>query len=326
MAGASPTSLPTTARPCPPVLLIVFNRPDTTAAVVDALRLVRPRRLYVAADGPRDDRPGEAQACLEARAAATRVDWPCEVMTLFRDSNVGCRRGVSEAIDWFFGSEREGAILEDDVVPTPGFFSFVAELLERYRDDGRISMIAGANFQTTSGDERTSYYFSRLHHVWGWATWRRAWAQYDRNMAGWPEFKRVNGFRSLGLGDGFARRYAPAFDAVAAGACDTWDYQWLFTGLRQNMLAVIPRTNLIRNIGFGPAATHTTDPRAGRHLSRVVELTFPLVHPELIIPNRDCDDATIARELDRGPWMSRVVGMARRVLRRGPGAAAQPEY
>jgi len=120
-----------------PVLFLIFNRPDTTTRVFEAIRAARPERLYVAADGPRMTREGEAERCAEARRIATAVDWPCEVKTLFRETNLGCRAAVSGAITWFFEHEEEGIILEDDCLPDPSFFPYCTELLAHYRDTGR---------------------------------------------------------------------------------------------------------------------------------------------------------------------------------------------
>jgi hypothetical protein len=133
------------------VLFLVFNRPDPTRRVFDAIRAARPARLYVAADGPRADRAGEAERCAEVRAMATAVDWPCEVLTLFRDANLGCKRGVAEGIDWFFAHEAEGIILEDDVLPHPSFFAYCATLLERYRTVPRPAMYSRAIFMSGVG-------------------------------------------------------------------------------------------------------------------------------------------------------------------------------
>lgn len=171
------------------VLFLVFNRPEPTARVFEAIRYARPPRLYVAADGPRVQREGEGELVRRVRQIATTVDWPCSVYTLFREHNLGCKRAVSEAISWFFENEEQGIILEDDCLPNPDFFSFCDVLLERYKDDPRVWMITGNNFQDGQKRGNGSYYFSRYSHIWGWATWRRAWRCYDRDLSFWPEWK-----------------------------------------------------------------------------------------------------------------------------------------
>lgn len=173
---------PLNTKGTPPVLFLVFNRAHTTVRVFEAIRQARPARLYVAADGPRPVREGEAERCAEVRRIATNVDWDCEVHTLFRDENLGCRHAVSSAITWFFVYEEEGIILEDDCIPNQSFFLYCAELLERYRDDERIMCITGDNFQKTMEGYPFGYYFYIYNHCWGWASWRRAWSHYDADL------------------------------------------------------------------------------------------------------------------------------------------------
>jgi hypothetical protein len=166
------------------VLLTGFNRPDAIARVLDAVRRYRPATLFVAMDGPRIDRPGEAERCAAARGAVAAVDWPCEVEYLLRNENLGCRRAMAEAIDWFFDHVEDGIIIEDDCLPSPGFFPFVESLLDRYRDDERVAMISGTNVLRKWRPRGESYFFGSYGAVWGWATWRRAWQHADTRLAG----------------------------------------------------------------------------------------------------------------------------------------------
>lgn len=266
-----------------PVLFMVFNRPHTTQRVFDAIRQARPPRLYVAADGPRPSRDGEARRCDEVRRIATAVDWPCEVTTLLRDQNLGCKAAVSSAISWFFENEPEGIILEDDCLPHPSFFAYCDELLERYRSDPRVVCIGGVNFVSKAWTPDASYYFSRYAHIWGWASWRRAWQHYDVSMASWT------GGQDRGLLDAafpdspHERRYwRQIFDRVSSGAIDTWDYQWAYTCWQQRGLTCLPRANLITNIGFGADATHTLSAESKMANLPVGDLSFPLKHPSQV--------------------------------------------
>jgi len=169
----------------PPILFLLFNRPYLTQRVFACIREARPARLFVAADGPRPDRVGERQLCAEARKVVDQVDWPCELLTLFRDENLGCGKAVSSAIDWFFEHVEEGIILEDDCLPHPSFFRFCEKLLEKYRDDERVMQIGGCNFQDGIKRGPASYYFSIYNHIWGWASWSRAWKYYDVGITSW---------------------------------------------------------------------------------------------------------------------------------------------
>ncbi len=267
---------------CPPILFLVFNRPDTTARVVEAIRAARPTRLYIAADGPRADRHEEAERCAEARRIATGVDWPCEVTTLFRDQNLGCRRAVFEAISWFFEREPEGIILEDDTLPDPTFFTYCAALLDRYRDDGRVMAVCGGGYGRVDRFGGSSYAFSRVFDPWGWASWRRAWQKHDHSFDGLDAFSsRLHSIGPRGFDCG--RYWLSQFKDTESGIVDTWDYPWMFSIFKMGGLVAYPATNLISNLGFRADATHTL-PRANGERSPVAELptsplSFPLSHP-----------------------------------------------
>jgi hypothetical protein len=273
------------------VLFLVFNRPDTTREVFDAIRAARPPRLYVAADGPRADRPGEAQRCAEVRRIATNVDWPCEVKTLFRDRNLGCNRGCAGGISWFFENEEEGIILEDDVLPLPSFFPYCDELLERYRDDERVAMVSGCNTISRRFASKESYFFSRYSLFWGWASWRRAWGRHDVAMKDWPAWRDRGGLAKFPGGNRLFEAYwRHNFDTAHSGKIDTWDHQWTFSCWKRGWLSIIPARNQTLNLGFRSDATHTTTWTPSYVSESAPEpLDFPLVHPELVSRNSEAD-------------------------------------
>jgi hypothetical protein len=228
-----------------PVAFIIFNRPDTTARVFQAIRQARPQKLLVIADGPRIDRSDEAEKCAATRAIIDQVDWECKVLTNYSDINLGCKHRVSSGIDWVFSEVEEAIILEDDCLPTPSFFQFCQTILERYRHDDRISMIGGTNYQQEHSRTSSSYYFSKYAHIWGWATWKRAWKNYDVDMKTWTECKRNNLVQSA-FHDAYEQKYwSDEFDKVYAGEINTWDYQWLYTCFAQSRLSIVPNRNLI---------------------------------------------------------------------------------
>lgn len=239
-----------------PVALFIFNRPGLTAQVFDRVRAARPPQLLVVADGPRSSRAGEAQLCEEARKIATSPDWPCEVRTNFAVENMGCRRRVSSGLDWVFQECEEAIILEDDCVPCGSFFTFGSEMLRHYRGDERIMHVSGINFQDGLRRGPGSYYFSRYSLSWGWASWRRAWQNYDVTLNDWPR-ARTEGWLSTVLEDPIEIDYwTRIFDKLHQGQIDTWDYQWLFKCWRRKGLCIHPNENLVTNIGVGPDATH----------------------------------------------------------------------
>jgi len=284
-----------------PLLLIVYNRPQKASALLASLALIKPSKIYVAADGPKLGDKADSLKCKETRSLFREnyhlhVSWPCETNILFHDSNLGCRAGVTSALDWFFEHEEEGIILEDDIVPVPCFYRFCKELLERYRYDERVGVIAANNHQRVAPRDGSSYRFSIYAHCWGWATWRRAWRSNDSRLTGWPAFRAGQWLEQLG-GYSLASRWTPWLDQLAAGQIDTWDMVWQFSCWQQGFLTVIPAVELVENTGFGVNATHTLDERSP--LGKPGSLTFPLKHPTVIQADRFCDQDTSRRLFHR---------------------------
>ena len=235
------------------------------------------------ADGPRADRPDDIEKCKAARAVIEGVDWDCEVLTNYSDLNLGCKKRVSSGLDWVFEIVEEAIILEDDCLPHPSFFRFCQGLLDYYRNDKRIMAISGDNFQLGRKRTEYSYYFSRYNHIWGWATWRRAWQYYDVKMKLWQEVRDGNWLESI-LGETQAMKYwRKIFQTAYDNKVDTWDYPWTFACWIQNGLTILPNQNLVSNIGFGEGATHTVN---SVHLLAnipVKAMIFPLKHPPFIM-------------------------------------------
>jgi hypothetical protein len=281
-----------------PVAFLIFNRPDTTARVFEAIRQAKPPQLLVVADGPRPDRADDIEKCKAARAIIEGVDWDCEVLTNYSDLNLGCKNRVSSGLDWVFSLVEEVIILEDDCLPHPSFFRFCQDLLDYYRNDERITAISGDNFQF--GRKRTgySYYFSCYNHIWGWATWRRAWQYYDVKMKLWQEIRDGNWLESI-LGKTQAVKYwTKIFQTYYDGKIDTWDYPWNFACWIQNGLTILPNVNLVSNIGFGEDATHTSSSKSRVANLPVKEINFPLKHPPFLLRHVEADDFTYRNLFD----------------------------
>jgi hypothetical protein len=281
-----------------PVLFLIFNRPDETAQSFAGIRSARPPRLYIAADGPRPDRPGEEELCMQTRGIVDAVDWTCSVKTLFRKRNLGCAKGVSTAISWFFQHEEEGIILEDDIIAHPDFFSFCEAALERYRHDERVMHISGINMQFGIKRGEASYYFSEIMHCWGWASWRRAWQKFDFSMPG------LSGFINRELPKKFASPAAVAhframLQQVRNDRIDTWDTRWHYSIWRAGGFCLQSNVNMIKNIGFSASATHTTglSPRAFLEPRPVGDI----VHTEDVVRNEEADALTCRIEFSNSP-------------------------
>lgn len=270
-----------------PVLFLIFNRPDTTERVFEEISKAQPPRLYIAADGPRSDHAGEKELCEKTRSIAQKVDWDCEVKTLFRTENLGCGKAVSQAITWFFDNEPEGIILEDDILPHPDFFPYCDELLEKYRNDENVQLITGRNNFFNGYKSEYSYYMSSYFHIWGWASWRRVWNTYEFDVAQLSKktFMQKISTRLPKKGISY---WSGIFDMMSSYQCDTWDYQLYFNQILNNRYSIIPYSNLTKNIGFGDNATHTNSigkdqiEHSGTHI-------LPINHPIAFNVDIDAD-------------------------------------
>ncbi len=280
-----------------PILFLVFNRPQTTSKVFEKICQAKPPRLYVAGDGPRENYYGEKEKVNQVRDIATKIDWPCELKTLFRDKNLGCKKGVSAAISWFFENEEKGIILEDDCVPHPDFFIFCESLLDRYSEEYKVTTITGSNFQNGKWRGDASYYFSKYNHCWGWASWRRSWKNYDDKIKFWPKLKNSKNWKNL-ITDNVERKYwNKIFDLVYAEKIDSWAYPWLISTWYKNGLTATPNVNLISNIGFGEDATHTKNKNDKNSNIKTSNLNI-LKHPKVIKKNEKADVWTFNYHFD----------------------------
>jgi len=259
---------------------LIFNRPDLTGVVFEQIKKARPKRLFIAGDGPRKDKPGDDDLCRQTRDLVLQgIDWPCEVKTLFRGENLGCKMAVSSAITWFFEQVEEGIILEDDCAPHPAFFGYCQELLEKYRSDTQVNFISGTCLPGSASHVSDSYYFSKFSIIWGWATWRRVWQQYDVAIKDWQYLKNSDWLENVFYGNGyFATGFKRLFESIDQGY-DTWDFQLFFLNLKSNSFNIHPAKNLISNIGFDERGTHT---RGAKPYSRMptVDIGY-LRHPRV---------------------------------------------
>lgn len=264
----------------PPVLLIVFKRPDLTRKQLESIRAGKISRLYVACDGPRENRPEDKAKVDAVRRVIAEYESALQPITLYQETNLGCGKGVSTAISWFFEHEEEGIILEDDCYPDPSFYRFCGEMLERYRNVTNVMQVAGYNALSGACPIDADYRFSHCGWQWGWATWRRAWAFFDLKMASWPEFKRLGLHNSAP----FCEPRIRVCDEMYEGGCDTWDFQWQYAMAANYGLSVIPRFSLITNVGVGFECTHGIECNVSQEQHVLVRpVNFPLKHPRFII-------------------------------------------
>ncbi|HTA75624.1 MAG TPA: glycosyltransferase family 2 protein [bacterium] len=269
-----------------PVAIFGFNRPEMIKRVFERVREVKPRQLLLVLDGPRAYVPADLEKCKQVKEILSQVDWPCDVKRDYAESNMGCRKRIASGISWVFENVEEAILLEDDCLPDLTFFPYCAELLEYYRHDTRVGMIAGhtASFKPVE-TYGSSYYVDRLAWIWGWATWRRAWKQYDLEMKAWPLVKEQNLLSNVFHNSNAVKPYSRFLDSVFNGKIDTWDAAWALTFLKENYLCIHPKENLVSNIGWGEDSTHTGGKGSPWANLPTVPMRLPLVHPISLIPD-----------------------------------------
>lgn len=259
-----------------PVLFLIFNRLDTTQKVFEQIRIAKPPRLYLASDGAREAKEGEEEIVASVRKwVLENIDWPCEVKTLFRDENLGCGKAVSGAISWFFSQEECGIILEDDCLPSLSFFPYCEELLDHYKDDKRVWHIAGYN-PLDICENGASYYFAKIQHCWGWASWADRWQNYNFDLANFAN-KYIQNFSD----DNYTQKYwLNILKKMKNHDIDTWDYQWTFEIAKNKGLCICPTKNLVSNIGYDGA--HYSGSQNDSRLNAKTYEIEKFVHPSEI--------------------------------------------
>jgi hypothetical protein len=266
-----------------PVLLLGFNRPKKVKEVINALRMIKPSELYISLDGPRKEVPSDIVQIEKVKDELKEIDWKCNVYKNFSKTNLGCKLGVYAGISWFFEHVESGIILEDDIVPNTSFFNFCTELLERYKEDREIGMISGCNMVSDKISIPYSYTFSNYANIWGWATWRRSWVNMDIHLNHWNNWrKNPRNFKTINPDIHLFELYwRDILDSIQNGKVDTWDFQWFFTLWFQKQLCIVPKGNLVQNVGFDSEATHT-DGTLPHYIDKnpITELKFPIQHPQ----------------------------------------------
>jgi GT2 family glycosyltransferase len=274
-----------------PILLLIYNRPKHTATVLESIRQMRPKQLFVAADGPKSNDSKLRLICEETRQVVSQgIDWPCDVKYLFRGQNLGCGRAVSSAIDWFFEHVDAGIILEDDILPSTDFFRFCSAMLTKYEHDESVYSVGG--FSCISPDEakgfESSYIFSSYVQIWGWATWRRSWEKYNYQLEGFRKKKLRQILRNRYKFNVKERMsWLSVFERQSKLVFNTWDYQWTFAVWLNGGKTIIPTNSLTQNIGFGIDATHT---KGGDFLETIGRIELgEIMHPQSIEISKDYD-------------------------------------
>ena len=267
-----------------PIAFIAFNRPRHTRKTFESIRAQQPTELFLISDGPRPGHPTDTNNCRQVREILAQVDWPCTVHRNYSEVNMGCKGRVISGLDWVFEHVDRAIILEDDCLPNDDFYPFCQELLERYCNDARVMTITGNNFQDGQFRGNDSYYFSKYNHIWGWATWRRAWQKNDPTLSFWPTWKISSDWVAHSPDNLERVHWSGIFDQMYRNEIDTWDYPWTANIWHHGGLIATPNVNLVTNIGFGPDGTHTFSHQDEEGIP-TQPLSWPLRHPSVVTQN-----------------------------------------
>ena len=240
-----------------PILLLVFNRPKNIKKIIKVLEKIKPTKIYISSDGPRKNNLYDEILCRKTKDNLLKIRWKCSIKKKYLISNQGCRKAVSNGISWFFKNENHGIILEDDCIPNLDFFKFCSINLKKYENSKKIGTITGNNFQKKTNIKET-YYYSKYPHCWGWATWRRSWKIYNKKISFWPYYKNTNKWKNFFSSSIEQRYWTKIFNQIYKRKIDSWAYPWSLCLWKNNLLTITPSMNLVKNIGFGKGATHTT--------------------------------------------------------------------
>ncbi len=241
-----------------PILFLVFNRPEKTLQTFNAIREVRPTKLYVAIDAPRENRPDDVENWRKVKEIVHNVDWECETHYLIREKNLGCTLSGKTAWDWFFEYEDRMIFVEDDGLGSPSAFYFTQELLEKYKDDNRIKTISPINYGVKHG--KYSYFATRyMGGTYFMGTWKRVYDLYDYDLSTFKETTKnpiyKNSFFNWKEKSLFEMRCKQYVDSVKKGARNnTYDIQFEFLGYKYDMLCLVSNVSMVRNIGFDGGA------------------------------------------------------------------------
>ncbi len=272
-----------------PILVLLFNRPIETGRLIKELEKIKPQKLYINQDGPRINSIEDKILCKKVKNITLNLKWKCEVQVNENKINKGCRKSVSEGLEWFFNKEEKGIILEDDCMPAKSFFNFSEKMLKKYKNNEKIYTISGSNFQKDKKIGNADYYFSKYAHCWGWSTWRRAWKNYDSNMSFWDEWKKTLHWKNLHSNSLEQKYWQDIFDRVHNKKIDSWAYVWLASIWFKNGISIIPNKNLIINIGFNKNATHTNINHDTEYENKFDEFKKEINDPKKIEVDQNAD-------------------------------------
>lgn len=265
-----------------PVALFIFLREKTVLQIIDILRELNAKTIYLIGEGPRPNRDGEEEEVRRIRNVIEKaIDWECTIRRDYAEADIGAGHRISSGITYVLSQENEAIFLEDDILPTKDFFIFCESLLEKYRYDSRIMAVCGCNMiQNYATDD--SYLFCQIPFPWGWATWKRAWQGYDYYIKSWNELKETKFLKPMFPDTEIYRQKAREWDLAYNGIDFTWDYQFAYHIMINSGLVIVPKENLIKYQGFDDVATNSS---MNKFENRAGKLVLPFKHPRVIARN-----------------------------------------
>lgn len=270
-----------------PVVIFIYKRIDNLSEIFSSIRRYHPSKIFIISDGPKN-KDEKKMINITRKAAESMVDWECNIHRIYARKNLGLKKRFSSGINKVFQQVDQAIFIEDDCLPDPTFFQFCEDLLVKYANDERVMSISGNNFFSGKSNNN-SYSFSIYPHVWGWATWKRAWKKYDVDIENWPVIKNNKLLNSIFSSTRLQLYWLLIFQLVYMGKISTWDYQWVFACLANNGFSINPSCNLVSNVGIDSESTNTKiKSKVFRYPTRPMK--FPLVHPKEIRQNIEADN------------------------------------
>lgn len=233
-----------------PILLLVYNRYEGTEKLIKILNKIKPKKIYIAADGPKLNNIIDIANCSRVRKLFDKINWRCKIYKKYNNYNLGCKESITRSLNWFFSKVKEGIVLEDDCLPNKSFFRFCNVMLKKYRYNNKIFCISGSNYSKNT-KIKSSYYFSKYPHCWGWASWRRAWKYNETNISFWPKYKKTDIWKKLHTNYIEKIYWEKIFNTTYNNNFNSWAYPWTLSVWKKNGLTIIPKKNFITNIGIG---------------------------------------------------------------------------
>ena len=261
------------------VAFFIFRRPETTARVFAEIRKARPRKLYVIADGARECKPEELELVRRTREVVSEIDWPCEVTRVYAEQNLGLRQRIFTGLDQVFSKENSAIVLEDDCLPSQSFFSFCSELLKVHEKNQNVALVSGFNF-ASSKRLQTDYFYSTSTYIWGWASWARTWKEFrtSTQVESWTK-EETEEIKSTFASKIQMKEFLGMMSI--ADTLNTWDISLAVWVRQSKKLTIVPRLNLVENIGFGAEATHTKFEAFDVQIPSS-DYSAALIHPKVI--------------------------------------------